>query len=466
MSNKLSERIQFGLLLITVAIVLWVIFESHNLRPIADDYCFGAMSGEFGLFGGVVLMWNVWSGFVSQNFITFLLVGMPLAFLPFDIASAICFIFTAFGMGAVVLAVNRSIQLPLKLGWGWLVFIAFMWWTFLWATFALGIQNTNLSTANDYNLLSIVSALTFWQNVNSAYVVPLQIIFIALAIGWSFSNQKRYPYSSFLIPLVIGVFSGGVAPVQMVSLLLVACMIAACIFFMPRTRDWNRNFWIILSVAILVSGLICGLFSPGNAVRSAILKPNFEFTVERVALLLKVTSKQGVGNWLRGYFNIGSLIILILAIGYSFFTLTRNNQERAIKILIVAASFSLFALVLSLATRLSQEFSGIAYWHHTSSLVCVFISIIFFGIWIGIIIKGVNNLFVSGSMYVFFIFALIIGIKANMKMVESIELRHAAWVKGPASINGVVDTDNPEEFQMGCWRKLNSQRSHPITRSP
>ncbi|MBT8584882.1 hypothetical protein G6694_09650 [Polynucleobacter paneuropaeus] len=108
MKNKLL--IVFSCLMaIIFCMVIWVYFEAYKLRPAGDDYCYGAIAAEFGLFGGVYHWWNTWSGFIFAMFSGTLLVGLPLAFLPFNIASAICFILASLGMGLVIACINNKL---------------------------------------------------------------------------------------------------------------------------------------------------------------------------------------------------------------------------------------------------------------------------------------------------------------------------------------------------------------------
>jgi hypothetical protein len=57
------------------------------LRPLGDDYCWAAVVGEKGTFGGVAYWFQTWTGDAVSVLSNSLFVGAPLAHLPWGLAS-------------------------------------------------------------------------------------------------------------------------------------------------------------------------------------------------------------------------------------------------------------------------------------------------------------------------------------------------------------------------------------------
>jgi hypothetical protein len=97
----------YALAFLIVGCVFYVIYSSQYLRPAADDYCFGANVATFGVIKGVTHWWNSMSGFAFSLLLGSVLVGLPLATLPYWMASAIPFLCVSFLMGWLVTGIAK-----------------------------------------------------------------------------------------------------------------------------------------------------------------------------------------------------------------------------------------------------------------------------------------------------------------------------------------------------------------------
>ena len=103
--SRLPRFATFFTMVISLMTILALVYVSHKLRPGSDDYCFGWISAQYGLIGGTAHWWNSWSGYLYLMFMASLLVGLPLAHLPFGIASAIPFLFSSVLLGVFMVGI-------------------------------------------------------------------------------------------------------------------------------------------------------------------------------------------------------------------------------------------------------------------------------------------------------------------------------------------------------------------------
>lgn len=459
---------QIGILIIS-SLVLWVVWQSQYLRPAGDDYCYGAITAEYGVLGGVVHWWNTWSGFIYAMFSGNLFIGFPLASLPLSVASAIPFVAAAIGMGCTFIFLQKKATTHI---WFLILLIPtsmFCWWTFLWGS---PFINPKISS-----LVIFASGLTFWQTINGQYVLVMNVLLIAFAIlrFQLIHDRNRYTQTLLWVGL-LGLVAGSVGTALSLSILSVSI---CALFWFGRIvlthniqdidADNSRRelrFWGMLFLFTLMSMLICHIVSPGSHIRTQAISPNYSMTFDRGLHIFSTTFLGGIKIWLKSFFNYGALASLALMASIYFVGCKANIVEGSQKNLLRTALFLLgFALLQCFINRLSEEFTYQGYWHFVSPSVCTFLSLLLFGASLGLYLARLQNSFlVKGLVCLMFLLSMWVGIGANSLMVKAIHSRYTMWIQGPASGEGISDITDPNGWELGCWNRLNQMRPSPTSR--
>jgi len=462
--------ILFFLGLILLGLIVWIAWQSQYLRPSGDDYCFGEVVANYGLYGGVVHWWNTWSGFLYMMFSGNLFVGLPLAFLPIEVASAAPFLAAAFGMAATFLFMQKRSSDHNFFNLFLVLIIIFCWWTFLWASPLLRPRN--------YLLIQFANGLTHWQTLNGQYILVLEVLLLGFASIHLLFLRNLLSFASRAIwTALLGILAGSVGTTLSLSILIVSII---AIFFgltpliFPRLRALcrggvskiNMQFFGILFTFTLLSMLICHLAAPGTFIRAQAINPNYSLSIDRILHVTSVTLFDGFRAWRQQSFNYGTLIVLALVSGAYFLghkACWISSHRNSFKW--TALFLTCFALLQCFINRLSEEFTYQAYWHYTSALVCTFLSVSFFGAYLGSRLAAMNIKYLVKIIFIIiFIISVGLGITANLLMVKVIHERHVIWSVGPAPLEGISDIDGPSGWQMDCWKKLNSSWDNPISR--
>jgi len=449
--------------------VVWLIWQTQYLRPAGDDYCYGAITAEYGVLGGVVHWWNSWSGFIYAMFSGNLFVGFPLASLPLSTASAIPFVLTAFGISCTFILLQKNAVLNFYSIVQLIPMSMFCWWTFLWAS---PFINPKISF-----LVLFANGLTFWQTINGQYVLVIVILLIAfLIIRSKFINHKKQYAQTMLLVCLLGFIAGSAGTTLSLSILLVSI----CVFFWFGRIFLNQNsnqcrkvesrremcFWGALFLFTLISMLFCHIFSPGSYIRTQAISPNLSLSLDRILHIFSSTFLEGIKIWLKSLFNYGAFAILILMTGIYFFYSKVRIIDSSEKKLFRTALFLLgFSLLQCLINRFSEEFTYQGYWHFVSPLVCTFLSLLLFGASLGLYLGKLQDKFLVKTLFcLMFLLCLWIGVSANLLMVKAINSRYITWIQGPALADGISDISDPNGWEMGCWNRLNGMRPSPTPR--
>jgi hypothetical protein len=454
--SVILERKSFALLMALFGVIFfYVVFESHHLRPSGDDYCYGAVTAEYGLFGGVVEWWNTWSGFAFAMFSANLLIGLPLAYLPFEFASSITFILSALGMGLTIWCIYRSALPSTPFPSSAIIFLAVCWWTFIWVSPALH-GNIHKDFAN---------GLTFWQSLNGQYAIPFQFLIGILVLNWP-KEKSCLQIQLLLIAPLIGVLSGTAGTAISTTFIVAGAGLGCWTYF--KNKRFNRAvyFWVILCATALIAAAACHLFSPGSVGRAQILDPNLNLSIERVLSITEETVWGGSKIWLKIYFGLGGLTVTFLATLFSYAYTKTKGICYSKRVLLLAFWLGAFAYLQCLINRFSEEFTYQGYWHYLDATICGFISIIFIGFWIGSYLadckfQGIYKVL----MLVIFGAAISASIKANLFMVERMQWRSQEWAVGPSEIDGISDIGSAGGFELDCWNRLNKLRPSILIRS-
>jgi hypothetical protein len=181
--------------------------------------------------------------------------------------------------------------------------------------------------------------------------------------------------------------------------------------------------------------------------------------------ILLITFLQGFIKWLKFYLNLGAVTLLLLSVSFAYLRF-KYNQLNGANCLRHGIAFSFFALLQCFVSRLADQLTYIAYWHYISALVCVFLSVYFFGIYVAYLCqKKHKNLKRSEiNSILCMTVAVIFGAFAIILMAKEIHLHGQTWMHGPANLEGISDIENPTGWQMDCWIKLNDYRAVKMIR--
>jgi len=465
-SSRLPGFAKFFTLTIVLVTILAVVFASHKLRPGSDDYCFGWISAQYGLIGGVVHWWNIWNGYVFSMFMGNLLVGLPLAHLSFGAASAIPFLFTSLLLGISVIALAPKVFATAFEQILALCLAIFLWWVFLWAPESFGLALVkNPPIATNENIL-MAQGLAHWQTLNGIYVCVILFVLSAWGFLWNRAQQSNLLLygAFFLLGLVTGLANITLA-VSVVAFALFTWLVSR--FFQTSISRARLIQCICFLSAVLISMLLSHFLSPGAQLRKEMLGSSFQMSAFGIVNLVYFVSSFSFKLWFLSYFNVGALLTLLITASYAFICPGFISAEQVEKIVKLSVGLGIFALIQILVNRLSEAFVYVAYWHYVSALTCIFISLLFLGLAIGRSLRTkVDSRAYQMLAAACLISGLLVGLSTAIFMVEAIYLRETSWALGAAPTEGVTDIEDPKGWQMNCWNHLNELRPAAITRQP
>jgi hypothetical protein len=449
-----------GLILLNFVLT---VYSAHWLRPAADDYCFAWITGERGIVESVINSWNTINGYVFSNFNASIWVGWPLAHLPLSLASLIPFILAAIGIGLVVL----SFSFPLFQGRFLsriiaISGVAFLWWVFLWApeTFNGFIFQPNTFSVGE--IFAFAHGLTHWQTNNGQYLMQLVILLLgAFAL-------HQYVLVNSLLRILMLAFLGMLA--GMTGPTLAASIIAffGVNYLYALLRKINPLVFSKAEVMVLLLTCLAGLFisqmlSPGNQIRMQLLGTSFNFSPTELLDLFNVSYKFSIQLWFNSYFSMGSALVFTLVCGISYLYFPKDDVNKTSRFFKIAFYFSIFALLQIFINRSAEYFAYRAYWHFISALTCIYISILFFGIFSGMkLAQGDPEKKLTLIVNALLIVCALMATSVNIFIIQSIYQRQALWSGAPAPTPHVRDIE--ENWVRGCWNQLNAIRPTHLQR--
>ena len=464
--SRLPRFATFFTMVISLMTILALVYVSHKLRPGSDDYCFGWISAQYGLIGGTAHWWNSWSGYLYLMFMASLLVGLPLAHLPFGIASAIPFLFSSVLLGVTVIALAPKVFVASFNRIFIFCLTIFLWWVFLWAPESFGLALVkNPPIATNENML-MAQGIVHWQTLNGEYVSALLVLLLVWRTLWGRVRQTNVMlYAAFfLLGLVTGQANITLA-VSVIACALLASLI--CLFFQISISRARIIQCICFLLAVLISMLLSHFLSPGAQLRKEMLGSSFQMSAFGIVNLVYFVSSFSFKLWFLSYFNVGALLTVFIAASYAFLCPGFISGQQVQKLVKLGIGLGIFALIQILVNRLSEAFVYVGYWHYVSALVCIFISLLFFGLAIGRLLRNkVDSQTYQMLAAACLIGGLLVGVSSAIFMVEVIYLRETSWALGAAPTEGVTDIEDPKGWQMNCWNHLNELRPAAITRQP
>lgn len=439
-----------GLLIaFSVLSVLFVSALSLQLRPMADDYCLASATANYGFWGALINSFTTCCGDYAGMFSNILFVGIPVAFLTFEFASATTFLVTLALLGIVVsllfgvvagskeLFPLRGILLGLMTPALWLVF----WWA------------TSLRSMNDFNL-SGPRSIIHWQNINSGYVILVAVPLIWILLLVRLKVQKRI--ALLINGAAIGIWVGGSGLVLSLLGIVVAFTLLSLSFGSSRSFVSRNYLW--LGVPWFLTNTLGWLFaytSPGTQARRAVLGE----TTLAAEDLLEFVFPKAIIEWAQILVSLGTILIFVIA--FTVGTLLKPSVDKKVgrSGFIWSGLLMFSSLLINVISQSAAAFSYDAFWHTTSSATLIFVSLLVLGLTSGRASQaylstynpwpGAVILLATGLISVFIL---------NTAFVDA-QQRLTAWDAGPAPLIGIADIDG--DWVDACWIELGEFRDTP-----
>jgi hypothetical protein len=454
--NKSFIFFSVVLILFTALSIIYLVGLSLHLRPIQDDYCLGSVAAKYGFFGAMDFWFNTWSGEYTGGFSNTLFVGIPLVYLPFELASASTFLFSLILMGIIGMLLNslfvhsrESFDFPGAL---FAVLSPVLWIIFWWST--------SLSSTDEFNLQNPRS-ITHWQNINSGYVIVLAVALIWFLLVTRMENRNRLVL--FSNGVGIGVWVGGSGLVLSLLGVLVALIFLLLSLFSKRSGvsriyAWFTGPWLISNTV----GWILAFNSPGVRSRQEVISDALPDVADRsLGSFIEFVIPKGVIEWVEIVVSPGTVLVFLVAfvIGSAQkFSVGDRNVKRAFRF---SAAFLLSSLVLNLVSQSASAFSYDSYWHTTSSTLLFFVSLLVLGLTFGKVSQtwmSRNNFWPRAGIL---LCTLVVSVGVLNTALVDVKERLIAWEAGPAPLIGMGDIEVTGGYIEVCWSELGEFRDTP-----
>ena len=452
-SQKALKLFFFPIFALQALIFLIIALWSTKLRPISDDYCFASAAGE-GVFPALQEYFLNWSGDMVSIFYSLLFIGWPIVNLPWSMGSSITFILGGMIVGCISLLIlfescDILSKKNIKVASFFVIFFSNIWWASWWLTTSLGIENDSLNF--------LAHSITFWQNINTAYVMTTSLSVLCLFSLLHIQNRSL-PLIAFILGLATG-FSGIVLGT---SFFILSMFLTITLLFLRNKRNQLEHYgYAIFALGALV-GVIISYLSPGTQNRKEIDGSEFTFT-ELISLeeIIRIISYAFV-EFLSSLLNLNNLLIFISFFIYFvlFGSLFKKLNVALVKFRII--QISLLVIVFSIANKSAELFNYPAIWHTIPLYLFNYFIILYLAIYLSssIIEKGILN-FYKSILFTTVISQLIVIFSISF-MLNSIDERLLAWNKGSAPIAGIGDLfEDPDHWINKCWVDIGKFRDLP-----
>lgn len=447
---------------LSAAVVAWVVvigiaIVSTDLRPLADDYCHGARA-TLGYVGSVAVWFQTWIGDLFQLAITALLVGQPLAHLPFALASAVPFLAT---LGVVALAAFVAIAgAPVGARGDRILFatlavptLIITWLGYWWIPAAIEPSESDRPWL-------LAAGITDWQTVAVQYaLVPALLIGAGLII--EFRRPRRRWITAVLFGL-LGLASGlgglvfGVASLVFVPALFLGRVIHA------RAVSTARLIETAAFAVFCVVGITIAYFAPGSLVRNANLLPIRPFGVDVTpGELLRWVFPQGVLDWVGMLFGAGTVVAVLVGLSLALAGTRLRTVGSASSTASVGLSLVAFSLIIAVASRAADGFSYEGFWHEVVPRSVMFLGMLALGAAAGVRLgrhpDGAGRLAQIAVLAAGAVVAVTV-LGSLLVMQSHIEQRLAQWSVGAAPSSAL---DLETEWVQDCWATIGDFRPVP-----
>ena len=458
-----AERIRVFCLAIlslsALATLLYVLINVRLLRPIADDYSLAIYASE-GLVSGVVELWRSLSGDVTTMFSNLLLVGLPLLYFPWTVASAVPFCSAALSTVGLILwillkGVPKSVHGGLKLVTASLIapIVFLCWWGFWWIPVLFSQQSTGNDSA------AVATGISIWQNLNAAYVVTTA----ALIWAWLFLESRSCSERGwlFLAYPIIGIVSGLNGPVFAVGAGIMIIVIAVSSLLRTGTAFHERWSLWLCALAGVSAGALFSYLSPGTQFRSGSVG-GIDIGPPIIWRLATESLPAGVDDWWDSLVNPGALVVLLVVSG-SVLLLPHARTLNLTYPLNAGIVLLGFAFILSIANRASELFAYPAFWHLILPRTVAWLGLVSTALAIGgWIAQRIHGGLVRPTAAVSTAAGLMLASASIAPMVGLIQARAVLWEHGPAPVPDLItDIEDPDGWQRVAWLKLSTLRESP-----
>ncbi len=439
------------------ALLVAISVQFRLLRPIADDYCWAGSIADHGVIGSISAWFNAWTGDLTSVTSTAILVGAPLVYLPWGVASAVPAIAATVVVALLLATLGGAWVRTDRYRWRWVALLpiaGLTWWLFWWvsASTGLGSEQVNL---NAYYV-------TFWQNINSAYVV-----LTALALlGWMLLRERSFAGRSrpWLMVTVCGIFgvAVGMAGYALALTLVLWAVCSAIVLGMRTWRNGIRHFaWPLAGrCAFFIAagiGMWISFSSPGRRARAVVLDVH-----PSVLSLPGWTLPDALGSWAQGYIHVGSGVVVLIGAGMGYLVVRSGCQSCHRRLFARAGELAVLSLVFALLTRVAEAYAYPAPWHFSGPYVVICAAVwtasVGLGSWLASAITRDGVVIAIGAVPVI---VMALALPAVFEMTGRVEDRYVAWNRGPAPIAGVMDIYTPGYFTTVCWYQIGTQRPLP-----
>ena len=438
--------------LVWVALI-YVVWASRLLRPIADDYCFAASSGQ-GFLGSMADWVTRWSGDMFSIGVIVVVVGLPLVHLPWSLASAFPFLLAAASVTVVSVMLLRRARTDRGTGNSWwiaviLPVIPLAWWAYWWVPVTLGDPAPDVAPR--------ANAATYWQNLNGGIVAEMLLL-----IGWlviSRSGRARL-WVAVTGSAVLGLLAGQSGPVLAAAALVVTAVYAWLVG--DADSAWRTRRWALfpaLAVGVLAGGTLARI-APGAVARAHQITPALEPL--SAAGLFRWTFPRAFQEMLGSFINGGTATVLMLGIAIGLMVRFIGTGIHRPSLLLNVMWLCALAVALDVFARMSGAFAYDAYWHYIPGGAVVFLA----ALMAGVALSDVGSKRGSGLLltikFSLGAVGMVMALSAVLTMSAEIGARSVQWEVGPAPVSGVVDIETPGSWVDQCWVRLGEFRDLPL----
>lgn len=433
-----------------------VVAQSSKLRPITDDYCFGA-SAVNGPVEAIAEWLTVWTGSPFSAVLQVLLIGWPLAALPLWLSSAISYLASGLAVALLITYLLGSSWKAGRLSMSLLVALFATGW---FVVFRIA-QVLELRAGDDpigNRSWEFAEITTHWQTVNTGYVTGSSLAMIALA--WAFLSHRLASRRARLIS--IGIASLLVAwTTYAFAVALAAALLITAFGLYLREKSPYANRAAFASLAIL-SGVATTFLFPGARARTgADVRTGVDVVLEAVRNV-----PSGFGEWALDIASTPTLVALLFGIVIASVGVLKVRLRPSSHLVWISG----FLLMVSLFIYILNEVTGILIygrqiWQYVPARLMIFVAAVILGILLVRRLDSMKSFGVETANVLSVVKTLttvgvvVLSLMGAAVLAASIDSRHDAWEQGPAEIRGIphmVDRGTP--WVEECWRVLNSEQ--------
>lgn len=237
-SPWLLRSAQTVIVLLSIALVSWMVWHAFDAVPHADDFCYGVQVLKDGVLGNVFHEYTRWGGRFSSTLLIGFFAAQPLWM------SAYLYVVALFILALMALSSSYFLS-------------------------RLGFQSKALTLLF---FIALVAGVYWWEVIlwltgGITYGIGLALLLYALTREITWYTQLRAPtaWQAFALGLLSIVLAGFNETVMVAHVGFLACCLLGCAYH-RRSRALLLGFGIVLACALL--GALVVALAPGNAVRA------------------------------------------------------------------------------------------------------------------------------------------------------------------------------------------------------